>query len=417
MSNENSADELTVSVTTPLAYDINVTVTAPGNSAGVTLNDIFTVSAGVVHNLILDSRLRLTGIGLTTQTVRVVASDVVSVYSVNRRAFTGDGFIVYPIDVLGKEYYTVSFTQTYHSNSQLAIVATEDATTVTIRLSGTYYREFGDSRQAWGSYTVNMNKYDTYQLQNSGDLSGTRVTSNQPISVFSGNDRSEVGSGPTKDHMVSQILPVQSLADYYLTVPTPHRTTGDVIKAVSSLYYTTVTGQCRDTTGQNTTYTLYLMYPGSAKEQVIGSDMFCSWTGDKPFSISQFVMSQQTTNEKSDPSMCFIPAVAQFRAQYMFTTAPRHGSPYTSYFMFAVLSADKGGLLIDGNSLPNTTELFYIGNSEYVGGFVPIIDGFHNITHVNPIKTFLGIAYGVADFESYMFAVGSRVTPINTVST
>ena len=79
--------------------------------------------------------------------VLVRASREVSVYSVNKEQKSTDAYISLPVDVLGREYYAM----TYVDEAEVMVVGTEDDTTVNItwpshaaptklKFNGTTYR-------------------------------------------------------------------------------------------------------------------------------------------------------------------------------------------------------------------------------------------------------------------------------------
>ena len=416
MANRNDKDELTLFVTTSFESDVTVVVTAPGNSADVEMNEVFTVTAGYVHSLVIDVKLRLTNTSMSVKGVLVVATEEVSVYGINRQKTTADAFLAYPIDVLGKEYYTLSYAHTREGKkSQFAIIGVYNNTFVSIKLPRTFKTESTYQYQPGDMIELHMDRYETYQFQNEGDLSGTHVIANQPIAVFSGNDDVNVGNGTSRDHMVSQLLPVEAFSTEYITMPIPHRISGDVFKVVGSENLTTITIICNIQSKDIESFEITLPEAGDCQELSLSSDRFCNWRGDKPFIISQFLTSQQHL-EKTDPAMIVYPGVNQLLSQYIFTTPQRQGKPYNSFFLFALPKSDTDGLLLDGEKIPNNTQFYQIGNSSFVCGSVSISEGFHNVTHVSPLRTFLGVLYGEFKIESYAFVVGSRLARINTVS-
>ena len=56
------------------------------------------------------------------------ASGEISVYCVNKEQKSTDAYISLPVDVLGREYYAI----TYITDAELLVVGTEDNTTVNI---------------------------------------------------------------------------------------------------------------------------------------------------------------------------------------------------------------------------------------------------------------------------------------------
>ena len=54
-----------------------------------------------------------------------------------------------------------------------------------------------------------------------GDLSGTHIKSTQKVAVLSGNIRTSVGQGSSRDHLVTMLPPIESWGNTYCTVPIP----------------------------------------------------------------------------------------------------------------------------------------------------------------------------------------------------
>ena len=61
---------------------------------------------------------------------------------------------------------------------------------------------------------------------------------------MSGNRRTSVKPGSSKDHIVDMMLPVDVWGKKFATVPTPERTTGDNIRFIGSKDGTSVSVQC-----------------------------------------------------------------------------------------------------------------------------------------------------------------------------
>ena len=85
-----------------------------------------------------------------------------------------------------------------------------------------------------------MQALDTLQIQdNRGDLSGTRVTANKPVGMFSGNIRVHVtydgiSTTGSRDHLVEQVPPISSYGFHFAMMTTPDRSVGDDYKFVAS---------------------------------------------------------------------------------------------------------------------------------------------------------------------------------------
>jgi len=62
-----------------------------------------------------------------------------------------------------------------------------------------------------------------FQAQSIGDLTGSRIVADRPIAVFSGNIRTKVALSASRDHVTSQLLPVDYFGTEFLLVPTAFR--------------------------------------------------------------------------------------------------------------------------------------------------------------------------------------------------
>lgn len=117
--------------------------------------------------------------------------------------------------MLGTEYIVMSYitlSATPSTASAFGVVATMDGTVVTIVPSiGT------NTRPSGVPYEVNLNKGETYQLIASvtnGDLTGSFITSNNPVAVFTGHTCAYVPQNISAcDHLIEQAPPVTSLGE------------------------------------------------------------------------------------------------------------------------------------------------------------------------------------------------------------
>jgi hypothetical protein len=121
--------------------------------------------------------------------VHITAGAPVTVYGLNIAAFESDSYLALPTSTLGKDYIVLDYPHGPSSGGSLfAIVASENATTVTIVPSKDVQTAAGVTiRPALVSYTLELNRGQTYQLINraaGGDLSGTTITSDKPIAVY-----------------------------------------------------------------------------------------------------------------------------------------------------------------------------------------------------------------------------------------
>uniref|UniRef100_A0A8C3PP65 VWFD domain-containing protein n=1 Tax=Calidris pygmaea TaxID=425635 RepID=A0A8C3PP65_9CHAR len=97
--------------------------------------------------------------------------------------------------MLGHHYYVV--TPEDHKKEglkELAVVAGDTATTVTIKAKGKFYYR-GKNYPSGATIKVTLESYHAFQLQSGSDLSGTEVKANRPVAVFSGHTCIKVHRG------------------------------------------------------------------------------------------------------------------------------------------------------------------------------------------------------------------------------
>lgn len=193
----------------------------------------------------------------TKKSYHVVSDQPISLVVNIAWTWTGETFKVIPEEGLGTEYYTLNLYNDYckmvdngsgHYSSdgayrdhpgQILIVATEDNTTVT-------YTPMADTRlvKAGVSKTVTLNKGNSYlifsktdpkkRMQDSTDLTGTRIAADKKIAVFSGHTKGvfpqynpnyySFGSGSfsadyLRNLLIEAIPPIEYLGKEYVTVP------------------------------------------------------------------------------------------------------------------------------------------------------------------------------------------------------
>eukprot|EP00105_Crassostrea_gigas_P023961 XP_011444035.1 PREDICTED: SCO-spondin isoform X3 [Crassostrea gigas] len=411
MENNGVSINVELFVTTSRTTTVSVTVDSP-KCTSPRVSSSFTVTAGQVKQLFISPSIRMAGSSKSSKGIRVKASDEVVIYGVNKETYSCDGFVGLPLDVLSDEYYLVTWSPTSRQ-CELLVVGVQDSTSVSITLSqhmgsnNLYYS--GKYYYKGNKVTETLNKYDTWQLVTRGDLTGSYVKSSKPVSVFSGNRKTNIGRGGSSDHLVEQMFPVNTWGKNFATVPIPKRTVGDYFKFIASEDNTVV----KITGGYTSTFTI--SKAGYMVQKLISSSAYCKIVADKPIMVVQFVQSQQSSSEKSDPAMMIIPPTEQYGADYTFTTPKYSLGSYNNYFMFIVEESQASGLRIDGKAFPTSTSYKKISGTSLVGGYISITEGTHTVRHTSPIAIFGGFLYGQANYETYGFTTGMRLAKVNAV--
>lgn len=170
----NYTFQLELYVTTQENKDVKVHITSPKWTSPF-VNERFTVKAGSVHKVLIDPSFRMYGNGISNKSLHVTADAEVVCYGSNKESLSNDVYLGIPTDALGTEYYAMTYSPA-EIKSEIGIAATADKTDVKITLpktngdlnvtfQGRIYKQ-GDQIQ------VTLDKFETLQIQSSGDLTG-----------------------------------------------------------------------------------------------------------------------------------------------------------------------------------------------------------------------------------------------------
>ncbi|XP_054904027.1 IgGFc-binding protein [Poeciliopsis prolifica] len=142
------------------------------------------------------------------KTVQVEASADVSVTSFNCKLFTADTSVIYPTNAWGKEYFILTPPSgPYSTSKEFAVTNGKDKNQVEIFPEALITFQ-GRVFQKGNKLVIDLEPYQSVQLQSKYDLSGTQVSSQHPVAVFSGHTCFLYFS--KCNHVYEQLLPVSS---------------------------------------------------------------------------------------------------------------------------------------------------------------------------------------------------------------
>ena len=136
--------------------------------------------------------------------------------------YTADAYLALPCSKMAVdeyEYYGISYNiiTSYHP-SVILLVACENEAVV----------EFNSS-------TITLNSMETYQIESDNDLTGTRITSSKPLSVFSGSECAYIPRSINYcDHLVEQVPPTVTWGSKFFVASLEGRSSGERIRVLSA---------------------------------------------------------------------------------------------------------------------------------------------------------------------------------------
>ncbi len=306
---------------------------------------------------------------ITSHAYHIVSSAPIAAYQFNPLenvdVFSNDASILFPKGALDRNYLVLSWPQTIaetdnaandfnnHLRAFLTIVATEPGTDVTVTLSTDIVGD-GD-RIPHGKkgdiLTFDLDQYDVLNLETEGflsDFTGSRISSDKPIAVFTGSEASDV---PTwthfaerqccADHLEHQLFPTSAAGMSFVAPRTPPRTPAiaaaggenavieesDIFRIMALYDNTTVFTSLPGRDGN------FLLNSGEFKEL----DPFCDpiIESDKPIFVAQYSKGQKSIGVPlnlpgGDPSFVMIPPKEQWRDYYVFLTPDQYAFDFVT---------------------------------------------------------------------------------------
>lgn len=372
------------------------------------------------------------GTMLSSRSFRVSSTEPIVVYQFNalKSQYSNDASLLLPSPSLGQTYRALSWPSgkpvsilgSPIDRGYLTVLGTRATTSVTVVVSQAILAGGGiPATPAGGTVQVTLGPYDVLNLETDGmpgDLTGSIVTSSAPVAVFVGTELSGGIASPTPpfppndpqnsscclDHLEEQLLPVESYGKKFTITRSPPR--GSSYIEPDYIRFLGVAAAAVVQTNLPPPDDKFLLNPGQVRDTLVTTDFTAVAT--QPVAIGQVLLSQGYTEQGiGDPSLTVMPAVDQFRQDYLFLVP---GSWQKNY---VVISMPTGTVVkIDGTDIGSTCASATIGVLDgvtYESRRCPLTEGSHTMTGDKPF----GItAYGYGNAGSYAFVGGSNVKKI-----
>ncbi|CAC5390109.1 unnamed protein product [Mytilus coruscus] len=320
-------------------------------------------------------------------------SDVrVNVYGFLYDRLHSEGFLLMPVRFASTKY--IIQTLPYGYGKFLALTAVDQNTVISINLKLQNGPITYDNKQYGNKDTIRivMNRYNTFQLSHTFDLSGTVVSASKPVIAVSGNGCSwavpDIRAGGCQS-FIESVLPTNQLDDLFITPHVATRLNSTVrIQSINSTNLTIKIGNKKISRTLIARDSLDFYY--NTISLIIASDDI-------------LVMSYpHGLKRKGDPFMMTIPGVNQYLYEYDFVVP----KGFDSYISITVQSDAIDGFLLDGSS-SNIRSVFSISEGLYKFSTfsMSISTGLHHIEHRQNVRFGLWIN-GNGDIDGYGYPAG-----------
>lgn len=399
------------------------TVTVAGNTINftVTANQVTTVrftNATTPPNSVAYNG-QVVGIG-TNKGIHIVSDNPVVVYSHILFAARSGSTLVFPTNVLGREYY-VSTYKSNTSNSQatrrseFAVVATQDATTIEIKATKT---DGNNTYPANVPFQITLNKGDVFQYQSAQDedLTGTYIksiaTANspcKPIAVFAGSTWTAMGctAAGSGDNLYQELFPLVSWGQTYITAPFISRAY-DIFRILVKDPTTVV--QVNGVTLNVATLISNTYYEFSTS----GNNTARIITADKPICVAQYMITQNCDGVNADPEMVLLNSIEQTLNDITVLSARSDLTPPATnitnhYINIIVKTSALNSLLVDGAPYAATPVAIPTTAYSYLQENLTASTNINPTHRITCDSGFIAIVYGYGNVESYGYNAGTNV--------
>ncbi|MFT3766775.1 MAG: IgGFc-binding protein [Minicystis sp.] len=314
-----------------------------------------------------------------------------------------------------------------HGEPHLQIVAAEDDTSVTIRPTSAIEGGPGvDPAEAGKPHTYTLGKGQVLQLFQAGDLAGSPISADKPISVWAGASCVNIPVGtPACDSAHQELLPVSALGHEYVAVRYRNR-----LKDVEESVPWTLVGAVNGTT------LVYDPAPPAGAPTTLDSGQVAQFEASEPFSVKSadddhpFYLAGHMTGEESlpnntkllgDPEYVSVIPPAQWLASYLFLTDPTYGNTHLVFVRKKAKDGTWKPVTLD--CLGHVTGWKPVGSAgEFEMARVDLVingapqgscdNGAHTATSDAPFGL---TVWGWEPANSYAYPAGMGVLPINSV--
>ncbi len=365
----------------------------------------------------------------------VQSEDEVAVYALSSRHLSTDGFLVLPVEALGQQYSLASTRNAlYYSSraadtvprSQCLLTGIEDRTTVTLTLTA---NSFGRKFLQGQPYTFILNKGEVIEIcaRDTGirgmvgnvlywvgklplidcDLTGSIITSDKPIAVFSGHERASVPDSlefnwvghpsVSRDHIIEQMPPAENWGKTFAFIPSSRGSTnsrpkaGDAIRIVAGYDLTNISINGVPS---------FQLSRGNYKQLFLNKATLI--TSSQPVLIVKYLLTAVSTDTLGDPDMTVLPPLENMSTFYSLPTLTGNGSFSEHYISILCDSEALTTTTLNGFTLDPILLSPLIG-TRYYYTTIRVTPGTQRIESTLPCYA---EAYGFGNFNSYSFSGG-----------
>ncbi|OYU44171.1 MAG: hypothetical protein CFE44_14375, partial [Burkholderiales bacterium PBB4] len=297
-------------------------------------------------------------------------------------------------NALGTNYVVASMGGGFGEGSQVAVHATQDNTQITFTPKG------------GAAINVTLQKGETYKYAGgSTDLTGSSVTADKAVAVFSGHACAQVPIGTSFcDTLLEQAIATDKLSKVYEVAASKGATLagGDLVRVIA-----TTNGTQVKVNGA----VVATLNKGQFHEMTLAANTGAKIETSEVAAVAQYLKGGGGSN--TDPAMSYVPGKDTWLKSYRLAT-PSGGAAFSvNYASIVIATDDLDSLLLNGADV-DTSSFTAIGTTGLSRGNVDLALGLFEMSAANSFLLMLGGGSGADSYYTYggaTFAPGISEPP------
>ncbi|XP_048243794.1 uncharacterized protein LOC124123795 isoform X1 [Haliotis rufescens] len=346
----------------------------------------------------------IVGDGISFKMVRLTSDKNVKIFGRYTAGDRGELYSAIPTTSLGSEYYVATYCEEAAHLCHIQIASLDVGTTVEVALtnggnSDVTVEFLGVTYHGGDTITMTLNQYQVAHIESASDLTGTRISSNTNIVVYSGSSATTV-RGAGEGFLLKPMSPVTTWGRVHVAVRTPGRIkTGDYFRIITSESNTVVTisGESPITLSNRGQW-VQRNFSGSAEILV---------SSNKPVMVVRLSPGQREVTEPGVPTMVLVVPNEQFVTGTN-VIVPKVPGLTSSIITVVTKKQYTGNMLVESNSVINW---FTVGSSNYVVAEVSVTSNYITVSS-SPEARFAVYFHGRGS-PSFAYTGGRNYANIN----
>ena len=408
VNHAHSSGDISILLMTTETFQVQYSIDAPG--VGYYRNGTISADDDVI--LYLPSTVEVSSINHQDRGIYLTTtSDKVTVIGQNQHRSTTDSYLALPNIELHDTYMYYGIMPTAPLSSQydsvILIVGTENNTILNLKVTQSLNVAVDNivtNLIPDREYRFIINRLQTLYIGSHEDLSGSKIITDKPVSVFSGHQCTNIPLGVCCcSHVIEQIPPTALWGKVYYTAPLASKRSY-TIRTLAAYNFTIVNMYC------NNTFESFALNEGGFINKTSQTNEYCAIYSNKEVMVVQFSHAGAEDNANGDPMMTLVPATNQYLSTFEFSTIRNPLlSGYNHYVNIIVMEQyyqpNMIYLIAGGVNRSLATQQWVpiqVNNTiEAYATQVTIPEGVVQVFHTDSLAQMMTIVYGFARYDGY----------------